>query len=117
MSFPDLLSWAWTETPPVHRRTANLLIHIFAVPLFVVGHLLFVAGIFSSNWLLVAALVCVVTSLALQTYGHSIERDKPPPFAGPRDFVRRLYAEQFCNFWRFLFSGKWYASLRNRTDA
>jgi hypothetical protein len=41
----------------------------------------------------------------------------PPPFEGARDFVRRLYAEQFCNFWRFLFSGQWYASLRARNDA
>jgi hypothetical protein len=117
MSFPELLSWAWSETPPVHKRTANLLIHIFAVPLFVVGHVLFVASLFSNKWLLVAALGCIVVSLALQTFGHSLEKDKPPPFEGPRDFVRRLYAEQFCNFWRFVFSGKWYASLRSRNDA
>lgn len=117
MSFPELLSWAWTETPPVHKRTANLLIHVFAVPLFVAGHLLLVAGIFSDKWLLVAALGCVIVSLGLQTYGHSLEKVKPPPFSGPRDFVRRLYAEQFCNFWRFLFSGQWYASLRSRNDA
>ena len=44
---------------------------------------------------------------------HSIEQQPVHPFAGPRDFVRRLYAEQFCNFWRFLFSGGWFASLRN----
>ena len=31
MSFAELLSWAWTETPPVHRRPANLLIHLFAI--------------------------------------------------------------------------------------
>ena len=117
MAFPELLAWAWSETPPVHKRTANLLIHIFAVPLFVVGHVLFVAGILSNKWLLIVALGCVVVSLALQSLGHSLEKEKPPPFEGARDFVRRLYAEQFCNFWRFLFSGQWYASLRGRTDA
>ena len=90
--------------------------HLFAVPLFVAGHLLLVAGIFSDGWLFVAALGCVVVSLVLQKYGHSLEQDQPPPFAGPRDFVRRLYAEQFCNFWRFLLSGKWYASLGTRND-
>ena len=36
---------------------------------------------------------------------------------GARDFLRRLYAEQFCNFWRFLFSGQWYASLRGGNNA
>ena len=117
MAFPELLAWAWSETPPVHKRTANLLIHIFAVPLFVVGHVLFVVGILSNEWLLIVALGCVVVSLALQSLGHSLEKEKPPPFEGARDFVRRLYAEQFCNFWRFLFSGQWYASLRGRTDA
>ena len=117
MSFPELLSWAWTETPPVHKHAANLLIHLFAVPLFVVGHVLFVAGIFSSAWLFAAAIGCIAVSLALQTYGHSLEPIRPPPFAGPRDFVRRLYAEQFCNFWRFLFSGQWYAHLKRGADA
>ena len=112
MSFPELLSWAWTETPPVHRHAANLLIHLFAVPLFVVGHVLFVAGLFLDRWLLAAALGCVVLSLALQKAGHALEKIQPPPFIGPRDFVRRLYAEQFCNFWRLLFTGKWYASLK-----
>jgi hypothetical protein len=52
MAFPELLAWAWSETPPVHRRTANLLIHIFAVPLFVFAHALFVVGIFSDKSLL-----------------------------------------------------------------
>ena len=117
MSFSELLSWAWTETPPVHRHRLNLVIHLFAVPLFVVGHLLFVAGLFSGKWLLIAAFGCVVVSILLQKYGHSLERRQPPPFAGPRDFARRLYVEQFCNFWRFLFSGKWYASLRTSNDA
>jgi len=114
MAFPELLAWAWSETPPVHKSAANLLIHIFAVPLFVTGHVLFVVGILSNKWLLVAALACVVISLALQSLGHSLEQVKPPPFDGARDFVRRLYAEQFCNFWRFLLSGQWYASLRGR---
>ena len=112
MSFPELLSWAWAETPPVHKLRANLLIHIFAVALFVLGHVLLVAGLFSNKWLLVAAPGCVVVSVALQAFGHSLETDKPPPFEDARDFMRRLYAEQFCNFWRFLFSGQWYASLR-----
>ena len=112
MSFPELLSWAWRETPPVHRNRTNLLIHLFAVPLFVLGHLLFVAGFFASRWLFVAAILGVVVSLMAQKFGHSLERNQVPAFTGTRDFVRRLYAEQFCNFWRFLLSGGWYASLQ-----
>jgi hypothetical protein len=112
MSFPELVSWAWRETPPVHRNGINLLIHIVAVPLFVLGHVLLVVGIFISPWLLVVAILSIVVSLVAQKAGHSLERNQVPPFTGPVDFLRRLYAEQFCNFWRFLFSGQWYASFR-----
>ena len=114
MSFPELLSWAWRETPPVHGNAANLLIHLFAVPLFVIGHVLLIAAIVINLWLLIAALLCIVVSLMLQKFGHSLERNQAPPFAGSRDFLRRIYAEQFCNFWRFLFSGQWYASFKAR---
>ena len=115
MSFSELLSWAWTQTPPVHENGKNLLIHALAVPLFVVGHCLFVAAFFFNLWLFVAGLLCVAVSLSMQRYGHSLERNQPPPFAGSRDFLRRLYAEQFWNFWRFLFAGHWYASFKARS--
>ncbi len=114
MSFPELLSWAWRETPPVHKNVTNLLIHMFAVPLFVFGHVLLVAGILIDPWLLIAGFFCIVVSLTLQKFGHSLERKQAPPFGGSRDFLRRIYAEQFCNFWRFLFSGQWHASFKAR---
>lgn len=118
MAFPALLAWAWSETPPVHTNAANLLIHLFAVPLFVVGHILLIAGAVFELRILIAAVLCIVVSLVLQTVAHSLEPIKPPPFLGARDFLRRLYAEQFCNFWRFLFSGQWYASFKaSRTNA
>jgi hypothetical protein len=112
MSFPQLVDWAWRETPPVHKHVVNLWIHIFAVPLFVLGHALLVAALFTDLRLLVVAPLCIIVSLALQNFGHSLERERVHPFLGAGDFVRRLYAEQFCNFWRFLVSGGWYASLK-----
>ena len=96
----------------MHKSRSNLLIHIVAVPLFVFGHVLLVAGIFVSPWLFLEAVLCIGISLAAQNVGHSLERTPVHPFTGPGDVVRRLYAEQFCNFWRFLFSGGWYASFR-----
>lgn len=112
MSFPELLSWAWRETPPVHKNRTNLLIHIVAVPLFVLGHVLIVAGILGNPWWFVVGIPGVAVSLAAQKFGHSLEGDRVPPFTGTKDFLRRMYAEQFCNFWRFLLSGRWYASVR-----
>jgi hypothetical protein len=112
MSLGELVAWAWQETPPVHSSTGNLLIHIVAVPMFVVGHALLIAAIAANWWLLVAGASSIFVSLALQRVGHSMEPQAVHPFAGPRDFVRRLYIEQFYNFWRFLFSGGWFASLK-----
>jgi len=118
MSFPELVSWAWRETPPVHKSTANLIIHIVAVPLFVLGHVLLVVGLFVNAWWLAGAAVSIVVSLAAQRFGHSLELNQVPVFTGAGDFIRRLYAEQFCNFWRFLFSGRWYASFKSsRSEA
>jgi hypothetical protein len=114
MSFPELIAWAWRETPPVHKSATNLLIHLIAVPLFVIGNLLVVPAILFNHWLMLAAPLCVAVSLALQKLGHSLEQVPVHPFTGARDFLRRLYAEQFCNFWRFLLSGQWYASLMAR---
>jgi hypothetical protein len=114
MSFRELLAWAWRETRPVHKNPINLLIHLFAVPLFVVGHLLLVAVIAFDWRLAILGLLCIIASLALQGVGHRLEQQQVHPFTSRRDFVRRLYAEQFCNFWRFLFSGQWYASFNAR---
>lgn len=116
MSFSELVAWAWRETPPVHRNTRNLVIHIVAVPLFVLGHALLLGGVLASGWLAVAGVLCIVISIAVQGFGHSLEQQQVPPFTGPRDFLRRLYAEQFFNFWRFLFTGQWYLSLNRRDD-
>src|SRR5262245_32420031 len=112
MPLGELVAWAWRETPPVHSSTANLLIHIVAVPMFVAGHALLIAAAVASRWLVVAGPLFIVLSIALQGLGHRTEPQPVHPFAGPRDFIRRLYVEQFYNFWRFLFSGGWFSSLR-----
>jgi hypothetical protein len=112
MPLGELVAWAWRETPPAHRNTGNLVIHIVAVPMFVMGHALLIAAVAAGRWLLVAGIVFIALSLTLQRLGHSMESQAVHPFAGPRDFIRRLYVEQFYNFWRFLFSGGWLASLR-----
>ena len=116
MSFRQLLAWAWSETPPVHKNVTNLVIHVFAVPVFVLGHFFLLAGLVFRWWLTIVGLLCIIVSTVLQGFGHSMEQQKVPAFTGLRDFVRRLYAEQFCNFWRFLLSGEWFSSLCARND-
>lgn len=116
MPFSELVAWAWRETPPVHTNTRNLVIHLFAVPLFVLGHILVLSSVLLAWWLAPAGILCIIISVAVQGFGHSLERQQVHPFTGPRDFLRRLYAEQFFNFWRFLFSGRWYRSFQAQHD-
>ena len=116
MSFSELIAWAWRETPPVHRNGGNLVIHIVAVPLFVLGHVLVLAGVLVVWWLPIVGALCIIISIAAQGFGHSLERQQVHPFTGPRDFLRRLYAEQFYKFWRFLVTGQWYQNLTARNQ-
>src|ERR1700704_119101 len=90
MSFRQPLAWAWRETPPVHKNVTNLVIHVFAVPVFVLGHFFLLAGLVFRWWLTIVGLLCIIVSTVLQGFGHSMEQQKVPAFTGPRDFVRRL---------------------------
>lgn len=47
MSPSELLAWAWRETRPLHKNHTNRLIHLFAVPLFIIGNVLIFAGVIS----------------------------------------------------------------------
>ncbi len=49
-------------------------------------------------WVLVAGIVLAVISLVLQKRSHALERQPVHAFRSTEDFIRRLYAEQFCNF-------------------
>jgi hypothetical protein len=64
MSFRELVAWAWRETPAVHANSTNLSIHLFAVSLFVSGHLLLLAAVGFAGWLAVTGFLCIVVSLS-----------------------------------------------------
>lgn len=113
LTFGQLVDWAWRETPPVHANRANLLIHVVAVPVFVGAHVLAIVGaVMLDAWPIIAGVVLAVIPLVLQRRGHALERQPVHAFASTKDFVGRLYAKQFCNFWRFLFTGAWFASFK-----
>lgn len=102
-----LVDWGWQVTPLLHGDRLNLLIHLFAVPAFVAGHLLPLTGVLG----VLPGGGLVILSLALQFVGHRREAVHSPPFRCVGDFLRRLYIEQWLNFWRFLFSGGWLRAL------
>ena len=113
MSTAELLRWQWEGYARYHRSRANLLIHIAAVPLFLVGTILLIASIVHiSSTAFFVALGCLLLAIALQGRGHRLEPVPPEPFSGPLNFVSRLFLEQWVTFPRFVLSGGWSAALR-----
>jgi hypothetical protein len=91
-----------------HGNRLNLVIHALVVPVFVVSAVAVVGSLMAGRWLLAMAMVGgPVLSLALQGFGHRREVHPPLPFAGPRDFLKRVFAEQFFRFPIFVLSGEW----------
>lgn len=99
-----------------HRSRANLLIHIVAVPLFQVGTLLLVCSALQRAAVVAGlSVACLVASLAMQAQGHRLEAEPPAPFRGAGDLIRRIVAEQWITFPRFVLSGGWYKNLKATT--
>jgi Protein of unknown function (DUF962) len=113
MGIRQLLRWQWEGYPTYHQSRANLLIHVVAVPLFLLGTIALVAAVVQLSLVLLAvAIGCVVVAVALQGRGHRLEPVPPEPFSGPLNFVSRLFFEQWVTFPRFVISGGWGAALR-----
>ena len=117
MGISELLRWQWGGYAKYHQSRANLLIHIVAVPLFLIGTIALVAALFQLSLMLLAvALGCIVVAVALQGRSHRLEAVPPEPFTGPLNFVSRLFFEQWVTFPRFVISGGWGAALRKRRE-
>jgi hypothetical protein len=109
----ELLSWQWAGYPRNHQSRANLLLHIVAVPLFLLGNVALVTGIIMLSWAVaVGGLAAMVVSVAVQGRGHKIEVNPPEPFTGPTNAVSRIFLEQWVTFPRFVLSGGWERALR-----
>ena len=112
MTIPEFLAWQWSDYPAKHRNRVNLVIHIFAVPFFMLGC---AAVAFGSLRLaprqVVTGLVAMIVSVGLQGVGHRFEAEQPAPFAGFADFLPRFFAEQWVTFPRFVLSGRFFQNL------
>jgi hypothetical protein len=102
------------DYPLYHQDRINLLIHLFAVPLFVGGCAALVANLAFGRWLGALASVLVpLLAFAAQAVGHRHEPNPPAPFAGPVDFAARVLLEQFWRFPRYVATGGWWAAWRS----
>ena len=113
MGIPELLRWQWDGYTRYHQSRANLVLHIFVVPLFLVGNVALIIGLVRGSWLTVlVAVAAMVISVALQGRGHGKEEVPSVPFTGPANAVLRILLEQWVTFPRFVLSGGWFAALR-----
>jgi predicted membrane metal-binding protein len=68
---PNLPAWQWRAYPGNHQHPTNLVLHLIAVPLFIVAFLLIVSGVFSLS----------LASVAIGVIGNvtgTAWRRKPP---------------------------------------
>jgi hypothetical protein len=114
VTFPELLEWQWRDYADKHRNRSNLLIHIVAVPVFLLSILALAIALASLSVLDgLFAVLLMGGSLFAQGQGHDLEGAPPTPFAGRIDAARRLIAEQFVTFPKFVWSGGWLRNLRS----
>lgn len=113
MTLRELLQWQWEGYPRYHQERRNLLLHIVAVPVFLIGNVDLVLALASGalNTAAGAAGVMVMSFLA-QGYGHGREPVPSVPFSGPGNAVARIFLEQWITFPRFVLSGAWLRALR-----
>jgi hypothetical protein len=117
VNIAQLLQWQWEGYPKYHQARPNLLIHIVAVPLFLVGTIALFGAIATLSPLLVAlGIGCIFLAVALQGRGHRLEPVPPEPFSSPLNFVSRLFLEQWVTFPRFVLTGGWRAALHNAPE-
>lgn len=107
----------WSDYSRVHAHRTNLLIHLFAVPLFAVSFILTFVFAERRHFLpATLALAAALAAMVLQAGGHRLETTSPRPFTGPANFLRRWFSEQFFIFPAFLLSGRWWQQFRAAAD-
>lgn len=71
---PNLPAWQWRTHPQNQQHPTNQALRLIAVPLFIIGFLLIVSGVFSLSPASVAVgIVGILAGVALQRQGHSVE--------------------------------------------
>jgi uncharacterized membrane protein YGL010W len=110
----NLFQWQWAGYRKFHGSRLNLLIHILAVPAFLLGLFNLVWSLANASWFIASySLGSMLIAFMAQTVGHAMEENPAIPFDGPLDAVTRIFAEQLFTFPRFVVSGEWLKALRD----
>jgi hypothetical protein len=113
MPLVELVKRQWLDYARTHRSRRTLLVHLAAVPAFIVGNVALVAALLLGMWTAATlSLAVMAASLVWQGRCHRGEPGRPEPFSGPAEAVARIFLEQWVTFPRFAFSGDWARALR-----
>jgi phage terminase small subunit len=109
MSPIDLHQWQWRDYTKYHSNKTNLLIHLFAVPVFLTANLLLIFHLLAQQWAwALLSLAAMALSMILQGKGHATEAQKPVPFTSKANAFARIFTEQWLTYPRFFLSGAWW---------
>ncbi len=112
MSPTELIRWQWKDYSLFHASKLNLLIHIVAVPVFLVANVSLVLALLQGNvWRVVGSLIEMLIAFGVQAIGHGKESNPSIPFSSSTNAFGRIFIEQWINFPRFVLSGAWYRAL------
>ena len=105
MNIKSQLARQWQEYPSTHQSRLNLVIHVVSVPIFMLASYLVVCSVcLLSLQKLAVGISLIISVIALQGYGHSLELNKARAFGGVGDFLSRILLEQWVTFPRYLFA-------------
>ena len=113
MNLIELLKWQWKGYSQFHQNRMNLIIHIFAIPLFMLSNILFVISLVKLSIIMFGISILLINfPLILEAIGHGNESMKAIPFSSVMNAVVRLFLEQWITFPRFVISGNWYINFK-----
>ncbi len=100
-----------------HWSKKNLIIHIFAVPIFIISNISILYWIFQLNIIVILLSFWLIWfSLLLQWKWHKLETNKPKKFSSKWDFIKRIYIEQFITFPLFLISWNYFKNIIKKSE-
>jgi phage terminase small subunit len=112
---PNLHTWQWRTYADNHRHPANLVLHLIAVPMFILAALLILDGLCSLSFSSIAiGVIGLIAALGFQRHGHTLEQQSAESSSDRGDAVKRLLVEQFVTFPRFVLSGAWWRAWKER---
>jgi hypothetical protein len=110
----QLLRWQWDGYSRYHQSRTNLILHIFLVPVFLVGNVALAVAAFKGSWIIgLVGAAAMFLSIALQGRGHRQEAVPPEPFTSPGNAIARIFLEQWITFPRFVLSGGWLKAMHH----